>query len=99
VLLPRRSFVRAGVAAIAAGALAALACTHGPPLKELTVVQVAAKVAANDGQTAIFDCNGPERYAKGHVPGAKLVAYDAVTAADLPANKGMMLVFYCSSEL
>jgi hypothetical protein len=84
---------------LAAGALLALACTHGPALKELTVDQVAARIALNDGQTVLYDCNGKDRFDKGHVPGARWVQYDAVTAADLPADKGTMLVFYCASEL
>jgi Rhodanese-like domain len=84
---------------VAAGALLALACTHSPTLKELTVDQVAARIALNDGQTALYDCNGKDRFDKGHVPGARWVQYDAVTAADLPAEKGTMLVFYCASEL
>jgi hypothetical protein len=96
-MVARRSFL--ALAAGAAGALLALACTHSPPLKELTVDDVAAKIAAHDANTAIYDCNGKERYAKGHLPGAKWVEYDNVTAADLPANKGTLLVFYCSSEL
>ena len=93
VLLRRSLFL------VAAGALAALACSHSPKLKELTVDEVAAKIAANDGSTAIYDCNGKERFTKGHLPGARWVEYDNVTAADLPANKGTLLVFYCASEL
>ena len=93
-MLPRRSFFL-----VAAGALAVLACTRGPKLKELTVDQVAAKIAANDANLAIYDCNGKERFTQGHLPGARWVDYDAVTAADLPANKGTLLVFYCASEL
>ena len=95
-MLHRRSLL---VAAAAAGALAALACTHGPPLKELTVDEVATKIAANDGKTVVYDCNGKERFNQGHVPGAHWVDYDSVTAADLPASKGTLLVFYCASEL
>jgi hypothetical protein len=96
-MLPRRTFFL--VAAGALVGLGALACTHGPALKELTVDQVAARIALNDGQTVLYDCNGEDRFDKGHVPGARWVQYDAVTAADLPAEKGTMLVFYCASEL
>jgi hypothetical protein len=95
-MLDRRTLVVAMVA------LAALACTRSsssPALKELTVDQVAARIALNDGQTVLYDCNGKDRFDKGHVPGARWVQYDAVTAADLPAEKGTMLVFYCASEL
>jgi len=43
----------------------------------------------------IFDNNSAQRYAKGHVPGAVLMAKDAVKADALPPNKDAMLVFYC----
>jgi hypothetical protein len=95
------SMVRRSFLFVVAGVLAGLACSrdNGPALKELTVEQVAEKIAANDGKITLYDCNGKERYTKGHVPGAKWVAFDAVTAADLPAEKGTMLVFYCASSL
>jgi hypothetical protein len=95
-MLPRRSFFL-----VTAGALALLACTPSPKLKELTVDEVAAKLAASDGNGSpvIYDCNGRERFNQGHLPGAHWVAYDGVTAADLPANKATLLVFYCASEL
>ena len=96
-MLPRRSFV--SLLLVAAGGVAVLACHPSPKLKELTVDEVAAKIAANDGNTAIYDCNGRERFIQGHLPGAHWVAYDEVSAADLPANKGTLLVFYCASEL
>lgn len=93
-MLPRRSFFL-----LAAGALAAVACARSPKLKELTVDEVAARIAAGDPDLAIYDCNGKERFARGHLPGARWVDYDSVTPADLPANKGTLLVFYCASEL
>jgi len=98
-MLPRRSFLLAAGALVA---LASAACTRSsssPALKELTVDQVAARIALNDGQTVLYDCNAKDRYDRGHLPGARWVKYDAVTAADLPADKGTMLVFYCASEL
>jgi hypothetical protein len=97
LMLQRRSFllVAAGALAVVAG----LACSHSTALKELTVDQVAAKIAANDGKTLLYDCNSKERYTKGHVPGARWVEYDELSAADLPTDKGTMLVFYCASEL
>jgi rhodanese-related sulfurtransferase len=84
-----------------AGVVAGLACSRGggPALKELTVEEVAAKIAANDGKTVLYDCNSKERYAKGHLPGARWVPFDAVTAADLPTQKDTLLVFYCASSL
>lgn len=48
-------------------------------------------------QVHIFDVNSAERFAKGHVPGARLVT-TAPQASDLPANKDAMLVFYCANS-
>jgi hypothetical protein len=68
-------------------------------LRALTVDEVAARIATNDGKTFIFDNNPKDRYAKSHVPGAKWLDYDKVTASDLPADRSATLVFYCASEL
>ncbi len=68
-------------------------------LKRLTVDQVAARIALNDGKTYVFDNNPHDRFVKSHVPGAKWVDDESVTAAVLPADKGATLIFYCASEL
>jgi 3-mercaptopyruvate sulfurtransferase SseA len=65
----------------------------------LTVDEVATRIAAHDGKTYVFDNNPKDRFEKSHVPGARWLDYDNVTAADLPADKGATLVFYCASEL
>ena len=68
---------------------------------ELTVDQVAAKMEqAKSGalKLALVDNNQKDRWAKGHLPGAKWVQFDAVTPADLPADKDTTLVFYCANE-
>jgi len=67
-------------------------------LKTMTVDQVAARVAAKDGHTFVYDDNPQDRYAKGHVPGATWLQHEP-TQADLPADKGATLIFYCASEL
>lgn len=56
-----------------------------------------AKIVA-EKKAVVIDVNAPERYAKGHVPGAKNVAFDKVTEKDLPADKTTRLVFYCANE-
>jgi len=84
---------------LAVVALALLGCSRGPALKTLTVDEVAALVAAHDGKTFFYDDNPKDVFAVGHVPGAKWLDEDRVTAADLPADKGAKLVFYCASEL
>ncbi len=71
-----------------------------PPdeLKPLTVDQVAARLAAKDGKPFIYDNNPKESWVKGHVPGAKWLDDESVTAADLPADKSATLIFYCHNE-
>lgn len=65
-------------------------------LKTLTVDEVAAKL--KEPNTFIFDNNGPDRFKKGHVPGARWIEPDAITVAVLPADKSATLVFYCANE-
>jgi rhodanese-related sulfurtransferase len=67
-----------------------------PMVVKLTTEELAKLVA--DKSATIIDVNGPERYAKGHIPGAKNVAFDKVTEKDLPADKSAQLVFYCAGE-
>jgi hypothetical protein len=78
-------------------ALMGIGCA-GPHLKSLTVDQVAARIAAHDSSTHIYDNNPKDVYDSGHLPGAEWVKYDAVTAADLPSDHGAMLIFYCASK-
>lgn len=47
---------------------------------------------------AVYDANGRERYERGHIPGARHVGHDEVTAAMLPQDRGTRLVFYCYNE-
>jgi hypothetical protein len=70
-----------------------------PELRALTVDEVAARLAANDGHTFVYDNNGQDSYAKAHLPGARWVDYDSVTAADLPPDRNATLIFYCHNEL
>jgi len=65
-------------------------------LKTLTVDEVASKL--KDPNTFVFDNNSADRYKQGHVPGAKWVRPDEITAASLPADKTATLVFYCANE-
>jgi hypothetical protein len=77
----------------------ALSCSRSGSLKTLSVDEVSQRIAANDGKTFVYDNNDKTRYAEGHLPGARWVKFDAVTAADLPADKSATLVFYCAHEL
>ncbi|TMQ04347.1 MAG: rhodanese-like domain-containing protein [Deltaproteobacteria bacterium] len=67
-------------------------------LKPLTVDQVATRLAANDGKTFIYDNNPKESWVAGHVPGARWLDDEKVTASDLPADKNATLIFYCHNE-
>ena len=94
---------RSALTLLAAAGLAALtgcsrASSPSSELHALTVDEVAARIAANDGKTFVFDNNPKDRYAKSHVPGAHWLDYDSVTAGDLPADRGATLVFYCANE-
>ncbi len=81
---------------LAALALLAGAARAEEKLATLTVDEVAAKVGQKN--VYFFDNNPRELWASGHVPGAKWVKYDAVTAADLPSDKSATLIFYCANE-
>lgn len=83
----------AGLAAV----LAAGACAHGPePFGRLTPAEVAQKIAQPN--VFVYDNNSPATYARGHLPGARWVDHDHVQAADLPADKSAMLIFYCAND-
>ena len=63
-------------------------------IPELTVQEVAARL----GQPGfhVYDNNGPARWKRSHVPGAKnLNAYD-FDPSELPEDPHATLVFYCS---
>ena len=85
------------------------ASEHGTPAGEpeteafgrLTVEALDAKMAEAKGgklALAIYDTNARERFAQSHIATAKWVKSNAVTAADLPADKDTTLVFYCANE-
>jgi len=65
-------------------------------LNKLTIDQVAAKLGAKN--TFIFDNNPKESWVAGHVPGAKWLDEEKITAADLPTDKKATLIFYCHNE-
>ena len=63
-------------------------------IPELTVPEVAGRL----GQPGfhVYDNNGPARWKRSHVPGAKnLNAYN-FDASELPEDTNATLVFYCS---
>jgi len=93
--------IRYCIAAIAFAALAQAAARaeeakEPEPFGRLTVDEAAQKLGKKG--VYFFDNNPNELFAQGHVPGAKWVKYDAVTAGDLPSDKAATLVFYCANE-
>ena len=46
----------------------------------------------------MYDNNTKDRYATGHVPGARWLDPMTVAATDLPADKSATLVFYCANK-
>jgi hypothetical protein len=83
-----------GLAALLAGV--ACAAENGPePFREISVDDVASRL----GQPGfhVLDANGPEKYAKAHVPGARQIHFKQFTEADLPADREASLVFYCAN--
>lgn len=67
----------------------------------LSVDELEAKMKeAKEGKLAlhVFDNNAKSVYEKGHLPGAKWVDHENVTASDLPADKEATLVFYCAND-
>lgn len=70
-------------------------------MAKMSVDELAAKMdEAKSGKLALFiyDNNHKERFDQSHIPGAKWVAFDKVSAADLPQDKNATLVFYCANE-
>jgi rhodanese-related sulfurtransferase len=63
-------------------------------IPELTVQDVAARLGQPDFH--VFDNNGPGRWKRSHVPGAKNLNAYSFDRHDLPENAEATLVFYCS---
>ena len=86
-------------ASASSGASSSEAQTEGhAALKSLTVDEVDQRLAANDGKFQVFDANEKETFQANHLPGAKWVPFNAVTAEMLPKDKSTTLVFYCANE-
>ena len=86
----------AGATPAAGAAAATPGRQQGEPFGRLTIDQVAAKLGKPG--VHVFDNNSHDEYLEGHVPTATWVAYNEVTAKDLPADKDATLIFYCHNE-
>ncbi len=62
-------------------------------VKDITPQELAARL----GIVQVIDVNEADNCAYAHVPGAQLMAYDAITVEVLPKDKSGALVFYCWS--
>lgn len=60
-------------------------------------VMTAQELSGLLGQVGVIDVNEADNYAFAHVPGPRLLAYDAVTPEVLPADRSGKLVFCCWS--
>ena len=72
--------------------------SEAPRFAQISVEDVAARIAAPDSNIAVFDANARDTFAEHHVPGATWVHYDEVNAETLPADHATSLVFYCANE-
>ncbi len=50
-------------------------------------------------QVTVYDVNSPQSWMKAHVPGALNIDPAGYADGDLPADKRISLVFYCSNPL
>ena len=75
-------------------ALAAATTVNAHPASVLSLSAVRALMEVKE-TVYIYDANDRESYLKGHIPGARWVQYNAVTAAELPPAKDAKLIFYC----
>ena len=54
---------------------------------------------SSTGGVAVIDVNAPQSWKEAHVPGAVNLDAAAFEASDLPADKTVPVVFYCSNPL
>lgn len=72
---------------------------HGEhKLAEMSIDEVEQRLAKNDGDFFVYDCNQRAVFDSGHVPGAKFLDYKDLKESDLVPNKDATLVFYCANE-
>ena len=79
--------------------LAAIAVAVSSYAAEYTDISIKdVKAAAEAKSAVIIDVNGNDSYKAGHVPGAlNFAAIKANLAANLPADKGALIIAYCGN--
>ncbi len=90
--VPFRELLRISMMLIA-GHCNAQAGVVGQGVKDIEPQELYARLS----HVQVIDVNEADNYAFAHVPGAKLMAYDAITADALPVDRSAVLVFYCWS--
>jgi rhodanese-related sulfurtransferase len=85
---------------LVAAVMAALALAGLPACSRQPVALAIDEVARIVGQPGVYlyDANPREMYDAKHLPGARWIEWDRVSAADLPADRNATLVFYCALE-
>ena len=91
-----RNHVTFGLVALLALASSPARADEKEAFGRLTVDEVQRLVESKGAQ--VYDNNNQERFARGHVPGAKWVRASELSQSDLGANKGEKLVFYCANQ-
>ncbi len=81
-----------------ASASAAGSSASHEAVKVMSPDEVDQRLAKNDATFHVYDANEKEVFEKNHLPGAKWVPFDKVTADMLPSDKSDTLVFYCANE-
>ena len=84
-----------GLSLVACKAFAGSSPADGDKFGSLTIDQVSDLIASKGAD--IYDNNGQDDWVKEHVPTARWVKFNGVTARDLPQDKTRKLVFYCAS--
>ena len=79
--------------------LAAAFCSAQADANSTAVIEVTpeAVLAMLKDKVFLADVNEEFTYAEAHLPGAKLLVYDAIAADQLPSDKAQPIVFYCYS--
>ncbi len=82
-------------------ALLLVACATPPPAPVVVPTTTIDAVAARLGQPDffLFDANPRDFYDRGHIRGARWVAFNHLERDQLPSDLRAELVFYCANEL
>jgi rhodanese-related sulfurtransferase len=89
--------MRTLTATLCALLLTSLAAFAGDTFPNITTEQL--KQAIAEKKVVLLDANGADTYKAGHIPGA--LSFDKVEkdlAANLPKDKGALIVAYCGNE-